>query len=188
MHDADNEVTQEDLAAVDTIGGHMASYYEFGQSDEYAAAQEAARDFRLASIEAACREKEDERVALWNKCRDLEGSLIVARAAADQLRVERDQLRAKLDEALRYLKDYAHHNLHCDHFKLENGPYGLRHMECSCGYSAPAAFLASAPEPEADAGPVAETDAPTKVLHYNRENPPDEIVYGALAGRNPHDR
>lgn len=107
MHNADNEVTQEDLAAVDTIGGHMASYYEFGQSDEYAAAQEAARDFRLASIEAACREKDADIEHLKNEGAYWQGvaerlgypSICEALEELSDIKTERDHLRAKLDEA-----------------------------------------------------------------------------------------
>ncbi len=46
-----------------------------------------------------------------------------------------EQRERELREALLAIKDCAFHNHHCDHFKLENGPHGLRHMKCSCGYA-----------------------------------------------------
>lgn len=131
MHNADNEVTQEDLAAVDTIGGHMASYYEFGQSDEYAAAQEAARDFRLASIEAACREKDAEIARLQAANIDIGYDL-------RRVKAERDQLRAKLDEAgqiLMAVVDFEED--HTDPACQDKHPFLARAR----------AFLASAPQP-----------------------------------------
>ncbi|WP_284278977.1 hypothetical protein, partial [Sphingobium jiangsuense] len=85
----------------------MASFYEFNRSDEYAAAQEAARDFRIASIEAACRDKDayiehlKNEDAYWQGVAERLGypSICEALEELSDIKAERDHLRAKLDEA-----------------------------------------------------------------------------------------
>lgn len=139
MHDADNEVTPEQL--------------------------------RRASAECSGYEPS---LSLLQYSADMAANQL------DALIAERDQLRAKLDEATKVLADVSAAMLMGGDGAV--GDYGWSIGKLNQARPAIRTFLASAPEPEADAGPVAETDAPTKVLHYNRENPPDEIVDGALAG------
>lgn len=42
---------------------------------------------------------------------------------------------AELEKRLSEIKLYAFHHLHCAHFRLENYEFGLRHMQCDCGFS-----------------------------------------------------
>ncbi|WP_284278935.1 hypothetical protein, partial [Sphingobium jiangsuense] len=82
MHDADNEVTQADRDAYEALM-HDEHYDDLDTGCEHFARH------RLASIEAACREKDAEIAKV---------RVTWARSLSRVVK-ERDQLRAKLDEA-----------------------------------------------------------------------------------------
>lgn len=139
MHDADNEVTQADREAAAKLSkGNGCNWYApsvlkgilDGTRDDVPLVRAFARH-RLASIEAACRKKDAE-IEGWrqkwirstDRCRDMKH--------------ERDQLRAKLDEAgqiLMAVVDFEED--HTDPACQDKHPFLARAR----------AFLASAPQP-----------------------------------------
>lgn len=146
MHDADNEVTQADREAVAEFiedywcGNHamgvMARSYRAGQK-QGAFTRHFARH-RIASIEAACREKDAEIARLSQELDEETALRVGALSRMKHAEDERDQLRAKLDEARGLLQDCREAYLRGDSMPI------IRRLVSN----KIRAFLASAPQPE----------------------------------------